>query len=122
MARAAAEDREEVEAWERLEARASDLIELAELAAEDPELAGQSERERAGLDAELNQRELSLLFSDPYADHGAVVSLTVGQGGVDAQDWVEMLLRMYTKWAAPSSHEVSVLRPGCSVELLDTAP
>ncbi len=54
------------------------------------------------LERELHQRELSLLFSDPYANHNAVVSITVGQGGVDAQDWVEILLRMYTKWASPS--------------------
>jgi len=74
------------------------------------------------LERELHQRELSLLFSDPYANHNAVVSITVGQGGVDAQDWVEILLRMYTKWASPSPHEVSTLRPGCATELVDTAP
>jgi peptide chain release factor 2 len=41
---------------------------------------------------------------------------------VDAQDWVEMLLRMYTRWAQPSPHEVSMLRPGCETELLDSSP
>jgi peptide chain release factor 2 len=51
-----------------------------------------------------------------------VVSITVGQGGIDAQDWVEMLLRMYTRWAQPAAHEVSTLRPGANAELLDTAP
>src|SRR5205807_3389911 len=51
-----------------------------------------------------------------------VISITVGQGGIDAQDWVEILLRMYTRWAQPSSHQVSTLRPGCEVELLDTSP
>jgi len=98
------------------------VVELAQLADEDEELARQVQQEQRTLEHELQQRELSLLFSDPYSDHNAVVSITVGQGGVDAQDWVEILLRMYTKWASPSAHEVSTLRPGCEAELLDTAP
>jgi peptide chain release factor 2 len=110
-----------VEAWDRLERHASDLLELAQLAEQDEELAGQVQDEQVALETELHQRELSLLFADPYANHNAVMSITVGQGGVDAQDWVEILLRMYTKWAAPSSHEVSTLRPGCETELLDTS-
>jgi peptide chain release factor 2 len=122
MAREAAENRQEVESWERLEKQARDLIELAQLADEDEELAAQVRDEAFALERELHQRELSLLFSDPYANHDAVVSITVGQGGVDAQDWVEILLRMYSKWASPSAHEVSTLRPGCESELLDTAP
>jgi peptide chain release factor 2 len=51
-----------------------------------------------------------------------VVSISVGQGGVDAQDWVEMLMRMYLKWAQPSAHQVSTLRPGCETEILETSP
>jgi peptide chain release factor 2 len=122
MAREAAESREEAESWERLEKQARDLSELVVLAAEDEELAAQVHTEVMALERELQQRELSLLFADPYANHNAVMSITVGQGGVDAQDWVEILLRMYTKWASPSAHEVSTLRPGCEAELLDTAP
>src|SRR5437764_12725701 len=122
MAREASENRDETDSWERLERQARDLIELTQLAGEDDELSGQVHEEALGLERELRQRELSLLFSDPYANHNAVVSITVGQGGVDAQDWVEILLRMYTKWASPSAHEVSTLRPGCAAELLDTAP
>jgi peptide chain release factor 2 len=122
MAREASEDRDEVESWERLERHARDLLELEQLASQDEELATQVQAEQVALERELQQRELSLLFADPYANHNAVMSITVGQGGVDAQDWVEMLLRMYTKWAAPSPHEVSTLRPGCDSELLDTSP
>ncbi len=51
-----------------------------------------------------------------------MLSITVGQGGIDAQDWVEMLLRMYLRWAQPAPDQVSVLRPGCEAELLDTSP
>jgi len=97
MAREASENRDEVESWERLERQARDLLELEQLAGQDEELAGQVLTEQVGLERELHQRELSLLFADPYADHNAVMSITVGQGGVDAQDRVEILLRMYTK-------------------------
>ncbi len=121
-AREAAEHRDEVESWDRMERRARDVVELAQLADQDVELAAQVQQEQLALERELQQRELSLLFSDRYANHNAVVSITVGQGGVDAQDWVEILLRMYTKWASPAAHEVSTLRPGCETELLDTSP
>ena len=74
------------------------------------------------LEREVEQRELELLFSDPLSNHNAILSISAGAGGVDAQDWVEMLLRMYTKWAQPGPGEVNVLRPGCSVELLEATP
>src|SRR5262245_24893970 len=121
MAREASENRDEVDSWERLERHARDLLELEQLVDADAELAGQVQEEQVALERELHQRELGLLFADLYADHNAVMSITVGQGGVDAQDWVEILVRMYTKWAAPSPHERASLRPGCDAGLLDTA-
>jgi peptide chain release factor 2 len=97
-------------------------VELDELSGGDEELRAQVEVEQIAIDRQLSQLELELLFSDQYADHNAVVSLSVGQGGVDAQDWVEILMRMYLKWAQPSPHQVSTLRPGCETEVLDTSP
>jgi peptide chain release factor 2 len=114
--------RDELDLWTRLESRARDLAELEQLAGGDAELRAQLEAEQVGLDRQLSQLELGLLFSDPYADHNAVMSISAGQGGVDAQDWVEILMRMYLKWAQPSPHEVSTLRPGCRAEVLETSP
>ncbi len=113
MAREAAENRQLVESWDSLERRARDLIELDELAENDPELQKQVDKERAEIASELRARELDLLFTDPYANHSAVVTISVGQGGVEAQDWVEMLMRMYMKWA--EDHKFST-------EILDTSP
>jgi peptide chain release factor 2 len=121
LARQASEYRDEIAVWNGLEQRARDLVELDELSGGDDELRAQVEAEQIAIDRRLRQLELELLFSEPYADHNAVLSLSVGQGGVDAQDWVEMLMRMYLKWAQPSPHEVSTLRPGCETEVLDTA-
>lgn len=50
------------------------------------------------------------------------MTISVGQGGVDAQDWVEMLMRMYLRWAQPSPHQISTLRPGCQTEVLEASP
>ena len=99
MAREASENRELISTWERLERRARDLIELEQLAEDDAELEAQVHDEKAVIEKELRSRELDLLFTDPYAGHNAVVTISVGQGGVEAQDWVEMLMRMYLKWA-----------------------
>jgi peptide chain release factor 2 len=113
MAREAAELRQLVAGWDRLEKRARDLIELDQLADGDPELEQQLAEEKAAITNELRSRELDLLFTDPYANHNAVVTLSVGQGGVEAQDWVEMLMRMYLKWAE---------RKGFETEILETSP
>jgi len=98
-----------VQSWERLERRASDLVELSRLADGDPELSRQLDEELRQVGADIRQRELDLLFTDPYATHNAVASISVGQGGIDAQDWVEMLLRMYLKWAQARGFQAQVL-------------
>jgi peptide chain release factor 2 len=113
MARESAELRQLVGSWDRLEKRARDLIELDELARGDLDLERQLDEERAAISTDLRSRELDLLFTDPFANHNAVVTLSVGQGGVEAQDWVEMLMRMYLKWAE---------RKGFETEIIDTSP
>src|SRR4030081_1800575 len=113
MAREAAELRQLIATWDRLEKRARDLIELDQLADGDAELEKQLAEERAAIAKELRSRELDLLFTDPYANHNAVITISVGQGGVEAQDWVEMLMRMYLKWAERKHFEA---------EILDTSP
>ena len=109
MAREAAEHRQLIGTWDRLERRARDLIELDQLADGDPELETQVAEEKAAIANELRSRELDLLFTDPYANHNAVITMSVGQGGVEAQDWVEMLMRMYLKWAERNHFETEIL-------------
>ncbi|TMF10216.1 MAG: PCRF domain-containing protein [Chloroflexi bacterium] len=95
--------------WDRLERRARDLVELDQLSRGDPELEKQLAEERASLAKEVRAHELDLLFTDPYANHNAVVTISVGQGGVEAQDWVEMLMRMYLKWAERRGFETEIV-------------
>jgi peptide chain release factor 2 len=57
----------------------------------------------------IDSKELDVLFSDPYADSPALVSLSAGAGGVDAQDWAEMLLNMYQRWASARGIKVELV-------------
>jgi peptide chain release factor 2 len=109
MARESSEHRELIATWERLERRARDLVELDQLGEDDPDLEKQVEVERAALGREVRAHELDLLFTDPYANHNAVLTISVGQGGIEAQDWVEMLLRMYLKWAERRRFETETI-------------
>jgi peptide chain release factor 2 len=76
-----------------------DLGELAELAAEDDEMAGELADQLASVERRLEELEEERLFSGPYDAGDAVVTINAGAGGTDSQDWAEMLLRMYLRWA-----------------------
>jgi peptide chain release factor 2 len=58
------------------------------------------------LSRELDQWELQQLLSGPYDQRGAVLTINAGAGGTDAQDWAEMLLRMYTRWGEDHGYKV----------------
>ena len=93
--------RTRVESLEALDREAADVREMLEMVAAepDPALTADLARELDRLETDLGHRELDVLFSDPYAESAALVSLSSGAGGVDAQDWAEMLQQMYLKWA-----------------------
>jgi peptide chain release factor 2 len=109
MAREVSEYRDLIATWDRLERQARDLIELDQLAGNDPDMERQIAEEKAAVEKELRSRELDLLFTDAYAKNNAVITISVGQGGIEAQDWVEMLMRMYLKWAERRRFEVEIL-------------
>ena len=71
-----------------------------ELLAMDGEMAGEIETSIAPLRAELDRLQEDALFSGEYDSGDALVTIHAGTGGTDAQDWAEMLLRMYLRWAA----------------------
>lgn len=92
-----------------LEARCRDITELAQMAGDDPSIAEQLVPEFASIARELDRRELDLLYQDPYSDYPALLSVHAGAGGTDAQDWAEMLLRMYLKWADKKQLQTQLL-------------
>ena len=94
----------QVESWRGLERRSADLADLAELADETAgeerdALAADIERELTGLEAQFAEIEVALMLGGPYDDHDAVLAIHAREGGTDAQDWTEILLRMYLRWA-----------------------
>ncbi|MEY2983864.1 MAG: peptide chain release factor, partial [Cyanobacteriota bacterium] len=73
-------------------------MELLELE-DDASLLAEAETTVTALQTELDRWELQQLLAGPYDSKGAVLTINAGAGGTDAQDWAEMLLRMYTRWA-----------------------
>lgn len=61
------------------------------------------------LERELEKLELKLRLNEPYDDHNAILSIHPGAGGTESQDWAEMLLRMYTRWAEGNGYQVDTL-------------
>ena len=74
------------------------ILELLELE-QDEALLQEAQTNLTHLSHELDQWELRQMLSGPYDSGGAVLTINAGAGGTDAQDWAEMLLRMYTRWA-----------------------
>ncbi len=100
-------------AFRTLERDIGDLEQLAELAAEDPELAGELDEQVAAVQDRLAELEEQRLFSGRYDSGDAFVTVNAGAGGTDAQDWAEMVLRMEMRWAE---------RRGFDVELVEVSP
>ncbi|HEU4862504.1 MAG TPA: peptide chain release factor 2 [Candidatus Limnocylindria bacterium] len=111
--RRAEELRSGIGAWRDLEQRASGLAEMAEMAAADPEetasLQPDLERDLAALQADWSRMEQQLLLSEPFDERGAIVSVHAGAGGTESQDWAEMLLRMYLRWAERHGFKTEIL-------------
>ena len=82
-----------------LRLRLTDAEELLELAEGDEELLGEVGRELGRIESTLEEQEVARLFSGEYAEGAAILTINSGAGGVDSQDWAEMLARMYRRWA-----------------------
>ncbi|HEX6568785.1 MAG TPA: peptide chain release factor 2 [Acidimicrobiales bacterium] len=101
---------DDLERYEQLAGRLDDADTLHELARDegDDESLAEVEQMLAAIDADLRRIELRSMFSGEHDEHDALVSIQAGEGGVDAQDWAEMLLRMYTRWAERRGFDVEV--------------
>ncbi len=103
--------KQESESWTALAARATELDEFIELALveNDGSLTVSLNEELAALDSELGDLEFKLMLSGEYDDHNAILALHAGAGGVDSQDWVQMLMRMYLRWSEGRGYKTEVL-------------
>src|SRR5579859_8109029 len=93
--------REEVSTWEGIAAQLNDLHGLAELLEEEPDQEMQAEvaQSLSPIEEQIEKLQFALMLSGEHDERNAIISIHAGSGGVDAQDWAEMLLRMYLRWA-----------------------
>jgi peptide chain release factor 2 len=98
---------------ERYERLRQDYDDARELLAMDGELADEVAASILPLRRELDRLQEEALFNGPYDAGDAVVTIHAGEGGTDAQDWAEMLLRMYLRWAE---------RRGFKTEMIEASP
>jgi len=87
----------------------NDLEALEELAREDGSLEGELAREADRLASLVDALELASLLSGPHDSSDALVSINARDGGTDANDWAEMLLRMYSAWASKHDYTIELL-------------
>jgi peptide chain release factor 2 len=108
--------KDEIQQFTVLEKEVEDLLVLCQLGAEakDIDTANEVETGLKLLQQKFEELELAALLAGPHDRSNAIVSLHAGAGGTEAQDWVSMLLRMYTRWAEKSGYQVELwdLLPG----------
>ncbi|MCU0534342.1 MAG: peptide chain release factor 2 [Hydrococcus sp. Prado102] len=98
---------EQYQQWQAQLEDTKAIAELLELEA-DETLVTEAQTNLTNLSQQLDRWELQQLLSGTYDAKGAVLTINAGAGGTDAQDWAEMLLRMYTRWGEQQRYKVSV--------------
>ncbi|HET9119451.1 MAG TPA: peptide chain release factor 2 [Solirubrobacterales bacterium] len=102
-----------LEGFRQLTRDVDDLAELAELAVDDEEMAGELQAQLSSVEERLAELEEERLFSGRFDAGDAVVTINAGAGGTDSQDWAEILVRMYLRWSE---------RRGFKVEMKEASP
>ncbi len=95
--------------YEGLLADYEDLQVMHQLGADDAELRQEAQEAVEGLVARVEELELNTMLRGKYDSHNAIVSLHAGAGGTEAQDWVAMLLRMYSRWSESRGFDIETL-------------
>ncbi len=95
--------------YEGLFADYEDLQVMHQLGADDAELRQEAQEAVEGLVARVEKLELNTMLRGKYDAHNAIVSLHAGAGGTEAQDWVAMLLRMYSRWSESRGFDIETL-------------
>jgi peptide chain release factor 2 len=104
-----------VTTWREIEKRNFDLNEMITLASEENDYSIQSSiaRDIVLLQSELENLEITLILNNEYDPRDAILALHAGAGGTESQDWADMLMRMYLRWAE---------KHNCVTEILDISP
>lgn len=107
LSKRAAALRSQLEPWLTLRTQASDIDDLMQLG--DESMSGEFEMQLNAMERSFAALKKDLLFNGQFDDHAAIVKLSAGAGGTDAQDWTEMLERMYLRWAEKSGMKAELI-------------
>jgi peptide chain release factor 2 len=102
-----------VQRWRGLEKKLADINELIAISLYNDPILAELETELDGLARQIDEYEFQLAFRSEYDARNAILAIHAGAGGTESQDWAEMLMRMYLRWAE---------RRGFGTEILDTSP
>ena len=105
---------EKIGAWRKIISEAKDLQELAGL--KDSSLEKDLQEQFEQLQNKYAKLHSDLAYSGPYDENSALVSIHAGAGGVDAQDWASMLLRMYLRWAETNGLKTNIINESAGEE------
>ena len=103
------EQKKVVQRWRGLERRVTDIAELISLAEDDASLRVEIQSEIDKVSSRLDELDLEMAFSSEYDARNAILAIHAGAGGTESQDWTQMLLRMYLRWAERRGYEAEVL-------------
>ncbi len=102
-----------VQEWRGPEKKLADIAELMAISGEDESLQAEIEKELDEVGSQLDELEFKLALGGEYDARNAILAIHAGAGGTESQDWAEMLMRMYLRWAE---------RRNFQTEILDTSP
>ena len=98
---------EEIDLWAIISNKNSDLLDLTQSG--DESFRDEIEKEIDQLGEQIDNLELTTLLSGPYDKGSALLSINAGAGGTDSQDWAEMVMRMYLRWAEKHNYSTEVI-------------
>ncbi len=103
--------RDQIATWQTIDRRVKDALALAEMVAEEEDDSLQVElmEEMETIERHLEKLEFQLALSGPHDKDSALLSIHAGAGGTESQDWTEMLMRMYLRWAETSGYKASMV-------------
>jgi len=106
-----AEQKKVVQRWRELEKRVTDITELISIALEeeDASLKEEIQSEIEAVTSHLDELELEIAFGSEYDARNAILAIHAGVGGTESQDWTQMLMRMYLRWAERRGYEAKIL-------------
>ncbi|MEO5690734.1 MAG: peptide chain release factor 2 [Candidatus Saccharimonadales bacterium] len=107
LSKQSASIRGQVEPWQTLAMQSRDIVELMEIG--DDSMTREFTEQLDGLERDYNGLKKDLLFQGEFDDHNVILKLSAGAGGTDAQDWCEMLERMYLRWTEKAGMSIDLI-------------